>query len=630
MLSIRGIFLTLDRQYMLEHTPERSLWDLGLRLFQQHLTSNQEVYDKLIAGLLELIGRERSGENIKQNIVKTLVRMLSAIQVYSDRFEPKFLSSTNAFYQNEGTQLVQQMSVADYLTHCSTRLQQENTRISEYLVETTRRALVVDVEHRLVRVHVPAMIQKGFEQLMNDNRKEDLARMYFLFSRVNKLEPLRDAFCQYVKSTGLGIVMDEKRDKRMIRDLIALHKRTVSIVADALNRDPDFTSKLSWAFDFFINERENKPAELLARFIDGMLRSGHKGSTHDELEALMVQLIELLRFVSAKDVFQAFYKKHLARRLLLSKSASRDAEQSMLMKMKEECGAGFTKKLEEMFKDIAKSQHLKQEFEAHIESSSSSSGAMLAADDSTTSSDKKTALQLEVQVLTTGCWPEYVHKDLKLAPVVTTRLEQFKMFYLGKHSGRKLVWHHALSTCILKAFFPKGRKELVCSAYQAAVLMLFNDRDPVTVNYALQATGLAPDDLRRTLESLCLGDVRILAKQPASKSVKRTDKFYFNRNFKHTLFRIKANAVQMKETKAERKKTTDRVFADRQYSIDATIVRIMKARKTLRHQQLMSEVLGQVKFPSTPADIKKRIASLLEREYLERDEEDSHVYNYMA
>ena len=38
---------------------------------------------------------------------------------------------------------------------------------------------------------------------------------------------------------------------------------------------------------------------------------------------------------AGKDVFEAFYKKDLAKRLLLSKSASYDAEKSMLLKLKQ-------------------------------------------------------------------------------------------------------------------------------------------------------------------------------------------------------------------------------------------------------------------------------------------------------
>ena len=68
----------------------------------------------------------------------------------------------------------------------------------------------------------------------------------------------------------------------------------------------------------------------------------------------------------------------------------------------------------------------------------------------------------------------------------------------------------------------------------------------------------------------------------------------------------------------------------RQYQIDAVIVRTMKARKTLSHNMLMSELMTQLKFPARPGDLKKRIESLIEREYLARDENDNSMYNYLA
>jgi hypothetical protein len=54
--------------------------------------------------------------------------------------------------------------------------------------------------------------------------------------------------------------------------------------------------------------------------------------------------------LQGKDVFEAFYKKDLAKRLLIGKSASIDAEKSMISKLKTECGSQFTNKLEGMFK----------------------------------------------------------------------------------------------------------------------------------------------------------------------------------------------------------------------------------------------------------------------------------------
>ena len=46
-------------------------------------------------------------------------------------------------------------------------------------------------------------------------------------------------------------------------------------------------------------------------------------------------LLNLISCCVGKDVFEAFYKKDLAKRLLLGKSASFDAEKSMLLKLKQ-------------------------------------------------------------------------------------------------------------------------------------------------------------------------------------------------------------------------------------------------------------------------------------------------------
>ena len=65
-----------------------------------------------------------------------------------------------------------------------------------------------------------------------------------------------------------------------------------------------------------------------------MLRAGNKGTSEEELEAVLDAVLVLFRYIQGKDVFEAFYKKDLAKRLLLGKSASIDAEKSMISKVR--------------------------------------------------------------------------------------------------------------------------------------------------------------------------------------------------------------------------------------------------------------------------------------------------------
>jgi cullin-4 len=56
----------------------------------------------------------------------------------------------------------------------------------------------------------------------------------------------------------------------------------------------------------------------------------------------------------------------------------------------------------------------------------------------------------------------------------------------------------------------------------------------------------------------------------------------------------------------------------------------MKTRRTTTHASLVAETFAQISFPAKPVDVKKRIESLIEREYLERDRNDPQTYNYLA
>jgi len=90
--------------------------------------------------------------------------------------------------------------------------------------------------------------------------------------------------------------------------------------------------------------------------------------------------------------------------------------------------------------------------------------------------------------------------------------------------------------------------------------------------------------------------------------------------------------VGSKESEPERQDTRSKVDEDRKHQIEASIVRIMKAKKTMEHSNLIGEVSRQLssRFPPNPIIIKKRIESLIEREYIERSKNDRKIYHYLA
>uniref|UniRef100_A0A8C3LZL0 Cullin-4B n=1 Tax=Chrysolophus pictus TaxID=9089 RepID=A0A8C3LZL0_CHRPC len=592
MIMIRSIFLFLDRTYVLQNSMLPSIWDMGLELFRTHIISDQKVQNKTIDGILLLIERERNGEAIDRSLLRSLLSMLSDLQIYQDSFEHRFLEETNRLYAAEGQRLMQEREVPEYLHHVNKRLEEEADRIITYLDQSTQKPLIATVEKQLLGEHLTAILQKGLNHLLDENRIQDLSLLYQLFSRVRGgVQVLLQHWIEYIKAFGSTIVINPEKDKTMVQELLDFKDKVDHIIDVCFLKNEKFVNAMKEAFETFINKRPNKPAELIAKYVDSKLRAGNKEATDEELEKMLDKIMIIFRFIYGKDVFEAFYKKDLAKRLLVGKSASVDAEKSMLSKLKHECGAAFTSKLEGMFKDMELSKDIMIQFK---------------------------------QVLLKSL-PWLLHL-LKLFGI----MEIFKTFYLGKHSGRKLQWQSTLGHCVLKAEFKEGKKELQVSLFQTLVLLMFNEGEEFSLEEIKQATGIEDGELRRTLQSLACGKARVLTKSPKGKDVEDGDKFTCNDDFRHKLFRIKINQIQMKETVEEQASTTERVFQDRQYQIDAAIVRIMKMRKTLSHNLLVSEVYNQLKFPVKPADLKKRIESLIDRDYMERDKENPNQYNYIA
>lgn len=57
------------------------------------------------------------------------------------------------------------------------------------------------------------------------------------------------------------------------------------------------------------------------------------------MESILDKAMVLFRFMQEKDVFERYYKQHLARRLLTNKSVSDDSEKNMISKLKVSPGA---------------------------------------------------------------------------------------------------------------------------------------------------------------------------------------------------------------------------------------------------------------------------------------------------
>jgi len=338
----------------------------------------------------------------------------------------------------------------------------------------------------------------------------------------------------------------------------------------------------------------------------------------------------LFRYLQAKDTFAAFYRTDLARRLLTDRSASLDEERVYVARLKAECGTAYTSKLEGMFKDKDLSSDILSHYTTY------------ARDKFKNSPKNNTSMM--VQILTTGYWPAYPQmKNLKLPPTIANQQEQFQQYYMDKYQGRRIAWQYSLCKVTVNGTFLNRTYKFVMSQYQAMVLSCYDaddsgDPPPAALTLPQLAERTGMDDrgeLERTVQSLfSKPDARLLRKTPRSAdgSIADTDLLALNTEFRSNQSRIQLPTIHRKgaAVAAETGRTHEAVHRDRQYQMDACIVRVMKARRQMKHKELVGEVLRMLPVGLSGQDVKGRIENLLEREYIERSSDDTGLYNYLA
>ena len=147
---------------------------------------------------------------------------------------------------------------------------------------------------------------------------------------------------------------EKNSDPEFVRSLLDLHDQCQEIVKNDFENHVLFQKALKNAFDQFINEKVGKfsTAELICSYVDRVLTGGEK-MAEVEVENLLDKVVQIFLFLLDKDIFVEVYRMQLAKRLLNQRSLSHDLEKSMIAKLKIQCGANFTSKIEGMINDLA-------------------------------------------------------------------------------------------------------------------------------------------------------------------------------------------------------------------------------------------------------------------------------------
>jgi len=275
-------------------------------------------------------------------------------------------------------------------------------------------------------------------------------------------------------------------------------------------------------------------------------------------------------------------------------------------------------------------------------------------------------IDLQVTVLNDLYWPLSKQTEITVPKELASCVKIFEEFYSAQTDKRRLTWLYNQGTVILNHTMldEKKRKrkiELTVSCIQACILLLFNESTSYKFKEIREALGTTEEMLKFSITPLVFSKMRILANRGADgkgkgKPQKEEEGDDGDGGEGGEAGKISSASLQPDDViqliplrtggklkiayppghagmlASERDGMVKKNLEERIIKIELALVRIMKARGTLKQQELIAESTKQLVkfFKPDPRLMKKRIENLMERGFMRRDEEDQTLIHYQA
>ena len=171
------------------------------------------------------------------------------MDAYEKDFEHFLLLNTAQFYHRKAAVWIEEDSCPDYMLKAEECLKREKERVAHYLHASSETKLLKEVEKELLATYQKQLVEKensGCAVLLQDDKAEDLSRMFRLFARIQGLQPFADIFRKHVEKEGMTLVKaaedaaaqkkEAKKDvvgateQIFVRNVIELHDKYLQYV----------------------------------------------------------------------------------------------------------------------------------------------------------------------------------------------------------------------------------------------------------------------------------------------------------------------------------------------------------------------------------------------------------------
>lgn len=603
--TLSTLFLYLDRTYLMSHPARSTIIELGSGLFVGNLLVESAPTLKIIIDkYIVLLERNRVDKNLNDitsaftttlfwlntnNRLSLHSKLITLIASQFTRLKAKWLTTPETYFQNALTCLTEEMA---------------HFRAAR-APKSFLRELLLRVKWILFFQDFRLILSKTISYVLQPQSKHQLQALYD-FCRTSNSDYAFDSvpmfvFCwgEYIHKLVVSLIHDIPKGENWIQPLVDLYNRLEATCKTLFLGDDDFEFELRNSFSKAFNERKTNMQILthLSKFCDAYLRESSKRAkksapplTFDEFLQCVLLIFKL---INNKDSFMVLYKRELSKRLLLSRSPNLDSEHSVVSSLLKLIGdSDMGREIDTMFSDISLS---KLDHSLTIE-----------------------GVEFSALILTKLCWPEIPGSvsDVQLPTQFCTILDEFAAkYYLSndKFKDRVLDWSlYTLHQVEIVAQFENGAKELNLNVLQAAIVLLFNERDSYTIEELIQQTNIDEKLIRRVLVSLT-------EKYPILVASGST--YRYNSDFKDKNTKLKIPFIREKEMASMDQNSLRAIERNRNQEIRAAIVRTMKACKSATVPHLFDAVFKLVspKGPISLDDFNTNLDFLVQSQYVLRE-----------
>ncbi|KAL7721376.1 Cullin-2 [Entamoeba marina] len=523
--------------------------------------------------------------------------------IYSSIYQVNYIQTSNVHFKY----LCEEISgypISSFLEKTIEIIRQEKER-SQYYVSPNEQKDFWEVLQKNFIKQQCTFIKDKFSDLLKGRFHEDLKKAVDVLRFGEELQTVIPVFEDYCTVCGNEKISDWNSNSPsgdLVETVLKFYQDIQDLIHNSLDSQTVFKSAFSGVFRILIN-RDNERRlnsvfpEYLAKYSDTALK---RCTTPEEVDSVLSKIFEVYDYIENKDVFENYYVRTIAKRMLLKGNSTDVSQESLVFeKNKLKFSTSFSFKIQKMISDLHISQDLSSRF-----------------------SDVTTIdFPFFINVLQTSVWPlEPPHYLFQLPTQLNELHNLFGLWYGRQHQKRKLQWLHQYSRGKVKANHLPRLYNFFGSAYQLSVLVLFNTKDEYTVDEIFAAIQSTMDIVKSVVASLVnIGLLEV-----------NDNKYLLSNRFKAHKSKVVLPIPKPIQIQQETKEEEKEINAQRVGLIEANIVRFMKRNRRMVHNELIQAVVTSLSSrfrPPLPL-VKKTIESLIEREYMARSDvrKDEYVY----